>query len=100
MGVKIHLNNKHKLQIMKISMTNRIFLFQQSDMIRISCFHKFSNKKESIISFMSTSITSIFNENTLSVIEGYALSTDKPQFIQSLPDGLEKKVLTALISPF
>lgn len=49
---------------------------------------------------MSTSITSIFNQNTLSVIEGYALSTDKPQFIQSLPDGLEKKVLTALISPF
>lgn len=46
------------------------------------------------------SVSTVFNETILSALEFYALSQDKKAYLQSLPEGIEKKVLNALTLPY
>lgn len=52
------------------------------------------------INILDMSVSTLFNESMLSALESYALTQDKKAYLQSLPEGIEKKVLNALTLPY
>lgn len=36
----------------------------------------------------------------MAILEAYALSDDKEKFLEALPEGIDKKVLQALLMPY
>lgn len=42
------------------------------------------------------SISTSLAETTLAAIESYALALDKPSYLSSLPEGLEKNIITII----
>lgn len=42
------------------------------------------------------SLSTLFNETTLAAIESYALTEDKKAYLSTLPEGLEKNILTII----